>query len=91
MMRDNETRYAGKHLVVKAPITIVCGIRKDGITVSIDGKKVVTYKGDNSHLTNAPTLTMPNRRALYVAAHDSAFTISKLALTPISGSGKVVR
>jgi hypothetical protein len=81
----------GKILTNDKPSTIVCAVRKDGVSVTIDGQKVVSFKGNFDRLSNADLLRMPNPRALYLGCNDGLCTFSKATLTVVSGQGKVVR
>ena len=89
--KDNETAAPGKRFTNGKPSTVVVAVRKDGITVTVDGKKVTAFKGATTRLSIAPLLAVPNRRALFVGATDSRYVFSKLQLTPVTGQGKVVK
>jgi len=87
----NETTYRGQVLTNAKKSTIVCTVRKDGVTMTADGKKITDYKGSFDRLANLSNLTMPNAKTLYVVAYDSVYAITKYTLTPISGQGKNLR
>ena len=89
--KDNETAVPGKMFSTDRPATIVCSVRKDGITVTFDGRKLTSFKGSPSRITNADVLAMPNRRALWIGSTDCRFVISRMQLKPVSVPGKVVR
>jgi hypothetical protein len=89
--KDNETAVPGKRFTNGKPSTVVVAVRKDGITVTVDGKKVTAFKGATTRLSIPPILGIPNRRALFVGATDSRYVFSKLQLTPVTGVGKVVK
>ena len=89
--KDNETAVPGKIFTNDRPCTIVCAVRKDSITVTIDGRKVTSFKGGMTRISNDPLLAMPNRRALWIGATDCRFVISKIQLKPLSTPGKATR
>jgi hypothetical protein len=70
--------------------TIVCSVRKGGITVSIDGKKIIDYK-DLARLSLFGNWQVPNRNALFIASSSARFSIDQITLTPVGGAGKRLR
>jgi hypothetical protein len=85
----NETTVkGGLVMALNRPVTIVCSVRKDGVTVSVDEKKLISYKGNLDRLSNASCLKVPNPRALFVGSNFCGYAISKLSLKPVSGQGK---
>lgn len=89
--RENEAAYRGKILTNDKPALILCSVRKDGVTVSVDGKKVTSFKGSYDRLSNADVLGMPNVRTMYLGCNDGRCAFTRATLTTISGQGKVVR
>jgi len=85
----NETWIPGRLLTNNKPATILCSVRKDEIAVSLDGKKLLSFKGGNERLSSHPDFPMPNRKALYVGSGIASYAISKISLLPVSGQGKV--
>jgi hypothetical protein len=88
---DNETFRQGGLIKNNKPATILYTVHHDGVGVTVDGKKVIDWKGSYSRLSNAGELTVPNPRALFIGCFDSKWVISKLILTPVSGDGKKLR
>jgi hypothetical protein len=91
LTKDNESAFRGKLLTNDKPYNVLCSVRKDGVSVSVDGKKITSFKGSSDHLSNSDVLPIPNRRALYVGCNDGRCTFSKVILTTVSGQGKVAR
>jgi len=88
---ENETTHRGQVLINGRQSTIVCSVRKEGVTMTVDGKKITDYKGAYERLGNLENLTMPNPKSLYVVSYDCIYTITKYVLTPVSGPGKNLR
>jgi dienelactone hydrolase len=89
---DNETaRRIGGVLKQNRPSTIVCSVRTESVTVTVDGRKVIEWKGDASRLSNYKEIAVPNPRALFMATWDTRFLFAKMTLTPISGEGQKLR
>jgi hypothetical protein len=91
MAKDNETSFKGPALAGSGPSTIICSLRKEGVTVTVDGKKIVDWKGNYSRLGTIPEFKIPNARALCIGAYGAACAFTKVALTPVTGDGKRIR
>jgi hypothetical protein len=87
----NETTSKGRLLPVDKPKSVVCAIRKDGVTVTVDGKKAVTWKGEAKRLSVFSSWQVPNKDILFLGSSGVRFQISRMILTPISGQGKRLR
>jgi hypothetical protein len=85
----NETSVPGLLLTNKKTATIVCMVRRDEIGVTVDGKKVISFKGGNERLSNNQAFTVPNRRALFVGTGNARYVFSKMLVKPVSGRGIV--
>jgi hypothetical protein len=88
---SNETTHRGAVMTNGKPCTFVCTVRKDGVTMTADGKKIIDFKGNMDRLSNLGNLTMPNPKTLYVVSYDCIYVITKYVLTPVSGQGKNLR
>jgi hypothetical protein len=73
---------------VRHPYTIVCQVRKSGVAVQLDGKKVMDYQGDAGALSVGSQWVLPSRDAPFIGSWTTSFTILKIALTPVTGQGK---
>jgi hypothetical protein len=86
----NEATYRGALFKNGKASTIVTSVRRDGVTITFDGKKVVSWKGEYSRLTVMSDWTIPSSQILYLGCCDSKFTITKFQLTPV-GSGTFLK
>ena len=84
-------RVKGTHLTVDRPNTITCSVRKGGVTISIDDKKVFDWKGNLNRLTYGPVWATKTPKTLLVGAWTSRVRFTKITLTPITGTGKKLR
>jgi hypothetical protein len=91
LAKDNETAVQGSVLAANKPSTVVCSVRKEGVTVTIDDRKIVDWKGPFSRLKNFPEFQVPNPRALCIGSYGAVCVFTKVALTPVSGQGKRLR
>jgi hypothetical protein len=89
---DNESakRVAGV-LKTNRPSIIICSVRKDGVTVAVDGRKLIEWKGDSSRLSVYKDLAVPNPKALFISTWDTRFVFTKLIVTPVFGEGQKLR
>ena len=81
----------GTHLTNDRPNTIICSVRKDGVTLSVDGNKVLDWKGNLNRLTEAYLWKTKTPKALLIGAWGSQVRFTKIVLTPVSGSGKKLK
>lgn len=86
-----EARYQGKLLHLTVPTTIICCVRKTGVSVSVEGKTIIDWKGDLSRLSAGPTWKVPRTDTLFLGAYVTKFHIQKLTITTVSGPGRLVR
>ena len=63
-------------------------VRKNLLTVSVDGKLVLTWKADYSKLS--AELNVPNTKALYLGNWETSYEITSIQLAVVSGTGKKV-
>lgn len=88
---ENETTHKGKVLIGRPTCTIVCAVRRTGVTVTVDGRKIIDFKGDYARLTMDSFFVVPNPQALFLGAWRSQCVVTKLTLTKVSGQGKLLR
>jgi hypothetical protein len=87
---EPSTFYAGEAFPRTAPSTVVCAVRRAGIVITVDKKKIVEYRGDCRKLPLDPGWTIPDGKALGIGSN-SPYHVSKIVLTPVSGQGKRLR
>ena len=84
----NETTRRGQLLKNGRSSVVVCSVRKEGVSMTVDGNLIFDWKGDYSRLGNIRPLTVPYRRALYINSFYCVYRFSKMTLKPVSGRGK---
>jgi hypothetical protein len=82
---SNETTRAGKLLRWNLRTSIVCSVRKGGIALDVDGKRIIDWKGDRREWVVLPAWLVPSKKAPFVGTDDTAFRIDEAVLTPVSG------
>jgi hypothetical protein len=87
----NESTYKGALFKTGTSSTVVCQLRKGRVTVEVDGKQIINWSGDFKRLSQPPDRKKPLPKAMVVGSWDSAFTITKVALTPLGQPGEKLR
>jgi hypothetical protein len=87
----NETMVKGRILNIGQTTTIVCSVRNDGVVVTIDGKKTISYKGNFNRLSMPSWFKLSNPRSLWIGSNFCRYSVSKLTLVTVSGQGKKLR
>jgi hypothetical protein len=88
---DNETCRKGPIFANDKVQTFLCSVRKGSVLLTLDGKKFLEWKGDFKRLSGDSRYPHPNPEAILIGAWSSEYQISKMILTPVSGSGKRLR
>lgn len=65
--------------------TIVCRVRKSGVTIEVNEKPLIVWKGKPEQLSRNGYWDMPIDRSLFVGGF-SRFEFSRIALTPVTGT-----
>ena len=65
--------------------TILCRVRKNGVTVDVNEKPLVAWKGKPEQLSRNAYWDMPIDRSLFVGGF-SRFEFSRITLTPVTGT-----
>lgn len=89
LIADNETKYTGRLLAMNVSSTVTCSVRKTGVALHVDGKKIFDWKGDLKRLKFAERTG--NRLDTIVLEMWSVFHFSAIDLVPVGESGKPLR
>jgi hypothetical protein len=73
------------------PVAIDVAVRKASITVSVDGKKIMSYEGAMSRLSGRDDSKTPDEKALYVGGWNGKKGFTEIRVMPLSGPGKKIR
>jgi hypothetical protein len=83
--------YEGWALKEKRPLTISCSVRRSHLTVSVEGRTVIDWGGDYKRLSLPHHWRVEDEQALLLGVFKSRYEISEITLTPVTGSGRVLR
>jgi hypothetical protein len=65
---------------------VKCKVRKESITVEVNGREIVTYRGDATWTGINPGWAVPDKQALILGAWWADFRIHSFKLTPVGGA-----
>lgn len=88
---ENETAVNGSVLQDGKRVTLTCAVRKGGVAVTLDDRKIIDWKGDRSRLSMPQDWPVPNPKALWLGCWESDFLITRVSLVPLSTGGKKVK
>jgi hypothetical protein len=89
MISDNATKYVGRLLALNVPSTVICAVRKTGVALQVDGKKVFDWRGELRRLNFSEG--NGNRKDTALLAGHSIFHVSAIDLIPVNDPGKPLR
>lgn len=73
------------------PSQVICTVRKEVVTVSVDGREIIRWKGDRSRLSLGDYWKTPHDNVLFLGAYDCRYRFTRATLRPMTGEGKVLR
>jgi len=86
---DNETTFRNqKQFGDNKPHTVMISVRKNSLTMSVDGKSLINWKADYSKLSGETNI--PNPKALFVGNWESSYEVTQIQLVTVSGTGKKI-
>jgi hypothetical protein len=82
---DNETTRRGGLFKNGKTYQVVVTVKKDEITASVDGERIVRYTGRFDRFSIRPEWRAAPKHTLFLNTLGCSYAISKLELTPLSG------
>ncbi len=70
---------------------LVVKVRRTGLELLVDDVLMLSYKGELSRGSMFPQWAVPNKKAIFLGAHHSAYHVSRLQLVPVTGTGTPLR
>ena len=87
----NASTVAGPVFVKGRPAQVICSVRKTGVTMRVDGRVVIDWTGEPTQLGLGEYWETPHKETLFLGAYDCRYRVSRVTLTPVSGTGKPLR
>lgn len=88
---DNETKHAGRVVENGKKVEIRASVRKDRLTITLDGKPLVDWKADWSRVSLFEDWEVPDKGALFLGSWTAPWHVHALELTPVTGEGRRTR
>ncbi|MCL4207006.1 MAG: hypothetical protein KJ000_31370 [Pirellulaceae bacterium] len=86
--------FAGNSTALRAELlkknrlaSLVCTVRREGVTVTCDGRPIIDWRGPSSRLSLSDYWKTPND-VLFLGAYDCRYRFHRLTLTPISDTSQ---
>lgn len=89
--KDATASHQGSVLAADKVTTILCAVRRGGVTVTADGKPIITWKGDYRKFKLPGSWKLTSNKALYLGASKAEYAISKYLVIPVTGQGQRLR
>ena len=80
----NLTTVAGPLLHKGEPSQVIVTVRKTGVEVSVDGRRIIDWEGSPEALSLSDYWKTPNAKHLFVGAYACRYRISRLTLVPLN-------
>lgn len=82
---NNETTKKGPVFKNGVPSDVLCTVKRESISVNVDGTSLVEYKGSLDRLSLGDFWKTPNQQALFLGAQNrTVYHISRMELTDLS-------
>ncbi len=87
----NETTFTGKLFQKERLSQAIVTVRKDRVTISVDGRTIVDWRGSPNRLSLSDYWKTPDATALFLGAYDCRYRFHRITLEPISGKGRMLK
>lgn len=84
----NDSTFLGKVFQKHRLSQVIVTVRKEQVTISVDGNLIVNWSGDRTRLSLSDYWKTPNDTALFLGAYDCRYRFHRVTLEPITGAGK---
>ena len=87
----NETTFTGALFQKGRLSQAIVTVRKGGVTISVDGRTIVDWRGSPDRLSLSDYWKTPDTTALFLGAYDCRYRFHRITLEPISGEGRMLK
>lgn len=88
---DNETLFRTRILTDDKPRTLLWSVRKNRVTLSVNGTTFIDWKADYRRITGNSGWTVPSKKSLMLGSWITTYHFNQAWLSPISGQGQKLR
>ena len=82
----NETTFTGNVFQKNRLSQVIVTVKGDGVTMSVDGRRIVYWSGSPDQLSLGDYWKTPNETAFFLGAYDCRYRFHRITLEPIKGS-----
>ena len=86
----NETTFRGSLLKRQRLSQIVVDVSKQGVRVSVDGRRIIAWTGNADELSLSDYWKTPDDRVLFVGSYDCRYRFHRITIEPLAGQGRVL-
>ena len=87
----NSTTFEGSVFTNGQPSEIAIQVRTAGVSVTVDGKSVIDWKGNPNRLSLHKDWSVGDASALFIGSLASEYRIHSMTLTPVTGEAERIR
>jgi hypothetical protein len=87
----NESRLREKQFTDDQARALVFSVRRSGVSLTVNGRRILDWKGDSKRLSISPAFAVPDERVLFLMTGATGYEVSRVILMPISGAGQKLR
>ncbi|MCA9124565.1 MAG: hypothetical protein KDB11_30525 [Planctomycetales bacterium] len=84
----NDSTFIGRLFKQNRLSQVIVTVRKQLITVAVDGAPVISWSGEATRLSLSDYWKTPNENALFLGAYDCRYRFHRVTLEPITGEGR---
>jgi hypothetical protein len=85
---DNPTRIEGDVFRQHRPAEIVCAVEAGAVSVTVDGRPWIAWKGSTDRLSLSDYWQTPRQEAMFLGAYDCRYRVLRATLEPLVGEGR---
>lgn len=78
----NPTTFRGAVFKRNRLSQVIVSVDKDAVTMTVDGRPIVDWRGDTSHLTLSEYWKTPNDKALFLGSYDCRYRVHRITVEP---------
>jgi len=86
----NDTTHEGALFQKNRLSQVIIDVHKAGVTMTVDGRRIVDWKGDAKRLSLSNYWRTPRENAMFLGAYDCRYRFYRVSLEPITGDGRVL-
>ena len=86
--QGNEATFRGHVFPDRGGIKVVYRVRRNSITVIVDDKTIIDWKGNPERLSFDSYREFPDKRTIGITTVNTCFRISRMELKPVTGEGE---